>query len=126
MISSSTSDSDSPWVASCTSHQSLINYPEKIPAPGGPKIDQHRLWGVEDVVFEIAGRDRHWRYHRCFLSCLSCETRTTAGTGQAYERREARRSRLENRVVRVARTHKRELTALSPCSTPSSCRLLLS
>src|SRR5262249_35222444 len=24
------------------------------------------------------------------------------------------------------KTHKRELTALSPCSTPSSCRLLLS
>ena len=35
MISSSTSDSDSPWVASCSSHQSLINYPEKISAIGG-------------------------------------------------------------------------------------------
>src|SRR5215471_4639915 len=22
------------------------------PTPGGPKIDQHRLWGVEDVVLD--------------------------------------------------------------------------
>src|SRR2546426_5356800 len=58
--------------------------------PGGPKIDQHRTGGVEDVMLERAGRDRHWRYHMCFLSSLGCATRTTADTGHGCERREAR------------------------------------
>ena len=36
-----------------------------------------------------------------------------------------RRPLTADRLVE-ARAHKRELTALSPCSTPSSCRLVLS
>ena len=51
--------------------------------PGGPKVDQHWTGGLEDIVFEIAGRDRCWCYHTCFLLCLGCDTRTTAGTRQA-------------------------------------------
>src|SRR5262249_57055553 len=94
--------------------------------PGGPKIDQDRSWGVEDVVLEIAGRDGCWRYHTCVLSSLGCATRTTAGTGQACERREARRSRSESRVVRVSNTraHQRgragRTCAASAC-TAASC-----
>src|SRR5215471_15230970 len=77
--------------------------------PGGPKIDQYWTGGLEDVVLEIASCDCHRRYHTCLLSCLGCDTRTTAGTGQACERRKPCPGPPEHRVVRVSssRAHQR-------------------
>src|SRR4030095_8911508 len=72
--------------------------------PRGPKIDQHGTGGVEAVVLKIVCRDRHWRYHMCVLSSLGCEARWAWSTGQACERREARPSRPESRVVRMSST----------------------
>src|SRR5215831_14524409 len=89
--------------------------------PGGPKIDQHGTGGVEDVVLKSIGRDGHWRYHTCVLSSLGCETRTTAGTGHACERREARSSRPESRVVRVSSTRAHQCGRAGRTRAASAC-----
>src|SRR5262249_1304163 len=98
--------------------------------PGSPKIDQHWTGGLEDVVLEIAGCDCHWRYHTCFLSCPGCDTRTTAGTRLACERRQACQGPPEHRVVRASssRAHQRRpagrtcaVSACAAASCQSSC-----